>query len=195
MGNGPDGLIMSQARDRAARDNLEDASFGLHGGVGGLIENAPHVAVAFWRPVAVVHARALLVSGAGAHPRGELLFGRKGRCSGTDFGNDLLCGVHSQTGHLRQPLDCILVRMEQTGHLLVQLADLLLEELQLLQRHLQEPSVHGLEVRARAERVAQLFRCGAQALIGQSSQSCRVGFSLSQRHQHAPGTGAQQIRD
>ncbi len=29
MGKGPDGLIMSEARDRAAIDNLEDASFGL----------------------------------------------------------------------------------------------------------------------------------------------------------------------
>ena len=56
--------------------------------------------------------------------------------------------------------------MEQTGHLLVQLADLLLEELQLLQRHLQQPSVHRLEVRARAERITQLFRRGAQVLIG-----------------------------
>jgi hypothetical protein len=33
------------------------------------------------------------------------------------------------------------VLVEQTGHLLIQLADLLLEELHLLQRHLQEPSV------------------------------------------------------
>src|SRR5215467_6289037 len=64
----------------------------------------------------------------------------------------------------------------------------------LLQRHLQQPSVHGLEIRARAERTAQLFRRGAQALISQTSQSHRVGFTLSQRLQHAPGTGAQQIR-
>jgi hypothetical protein len=48
------------------------------------------------------------------------------------------------------------------------LADLLLEELQLLQRHLQESSVHGLQVRARAEHITQLFRRGAQALISQS---------------------------
>jgi hypothetical protein len=44
---------------------------------------------------------------------------------------------------------------EQTGHLLVQLADLLLQELHLLQHHLQQPSVHRLRVRARAKRVAQ----------------------------------------
>jgi hypothetical protein len=38
MGNGPDGLIMSQARDRAAIHNLEDTCFGLYGGVRSLIE-------------------------------------------------------------------------------------------------------------------------------------------------------------
>ena len=65
MGNGPDGLIMSQARDRAAIDKFEDASFGPGCGVGRLIENAPHVAVALRRAVAVVHSRAFVVAGAG----------------------------------------------------------------------------------------------------------------------------------
>lgn len=37
--------------------------------------------------------------------------------------------------------------------------DLLLKELQLLECQFQELSVHGLEDRARAERIAQLFRC------------------------------------
>jgi hypothetical protein len=38
MSNGPDGLLVSQARDRAAIHNLEDTSFGLYGGVRSLIE-------------------------------------------------------------------------------------------------------------------------------------------------------------
>jgi hypothetical protein len=152
MRNRPDSLIMSQARDRTAIDNLEDTSFDLYGGVSSLIENAPHVAIALRGPAAVVHAPALVVAGACTNPGGETFLGRKYRCSGTDFGNDLLRRVHTQTGHLSQPLDRVLVLAEQTSHLLVQLADLLLEELQLLQHHLQEPSVHGLEVRARAER-------------------------------------------
>jgi hypothetical protein len=38
MGNGPDGLVVSQARDRAAIHDLEDASFGSNSGVGRLIE-------------------------------------------------------------------------------------------------------------------------------------------------------------
>jgi len=38
MGNRPDGLIVSQARDRAAIHDLEDASFGPGSSVGSLIE-------------------------------------------------------------------------------------------------------------------------------------------------------------
>ena len=54
VGNRPDGLLVPETRYCAAIDNLEDGSFGLHGGVGRLVENAPHVAVALRRPVAVV---------------------------------------------------------------------------------------------------------------------------------------------
>ena len=46
MGNDPDSLIVSEARYRATIDNLEDASFNLHCGVGRLIEKPPHMAVA-----------------------------------------------------------------------------------------------------------------------------------------------------
>src|SRR5882724_3043228 len=93
MGNGPDGLIMSQARDRAVIDKFEDASFGPGCGVGRLIENAPHVAVALRRAVAVVHSRAFVVAGAGAHPRGETFLGRKGRCGGAD--SAMICCAES----------------------------------------------------------------------------------------------------
>jgi excisionase family DNA binding protein len=115
MGNRPDGLVMSQeAWDRAAIHNFEDASFGPGCGVGALIENTPHVAVALRRPVVVVHASAFVVAGACTNPRGETFLRGKGRCGGTNFGNDLLRRVHSQTGHFRQPLDRVLVRTEQT---------------------------------------------------------------------------------
>jgi hypothetical protein len=46
MGNGPDGLIVSQARHQSAIDNLENGSFRLSRGVGSLIQNTPHMAVA-----------------------------------------------------------------------------------------------------------------------------------------------------
>jgi len=38
MGNDADGLIVSEARDTTAIDNLEDASFDFYGGVSSLIE-------------------------------------------------------------------------------------------------------------------------------------------------------------
>ncbi len=56
---------MTQARHDATIDNVEDGSFGLDCGVGTLVIDAPYVAVALWAPVAVVHARALVVAGAG----------------------------------------------------------------------------------------------------------------------------------
>src|SRR5260370_1642609 len=78
MGNRPDGLVMSQAWDRAAIHNFEDASFGPGCGVGALIENTPHVAVAPRRPRAVVHARAFVVPRACPNPRGQTFLQRKG---------------------------------------------------------------------------------------------------------------------
>jgi hypothetical protein len=81
MGNRTDGLVMSQARDGAAIHNVEDTSFGPGCGVGRLVENAPHVAVALRRSVAVVPACALIVAGACTTPGGETFLGRKGRRS------------------------------------------------------------------------------------------------------------------
>jgi predicted DNA-binding transcriptional regulator len=88
-----------------------------------------------------------------------------------------------------------LVLAEQTGHLLVQFADLLVDQSQLLQGHLQQPPVHNIQLLTGTERVAQLFRRSAQALIRQSSQSGWVGFTLGERFQHPLGTEAEQIGD
>ena len=75
----------------------------------------------------------------------------------------MICHAEStpRPGTSASRLDSILVRMEQSGYLLVELTDLLLEKLQLLQCHPQEPPVHGFQVRARTERITQLFRCSA----------------------------------
>jgi len=83
---------------------------------------------------------------------------------------------------------------QQSRHLLVQLADLLVDQLQLLQEHLQQSAVDWVELGAGAECVAQLCRCGAQILICQRSQSCWIGFSVGKRLQHPPCTRPQQIR-
>ena len=90
MGNRPDSLFVSQTRYRTTINNLENSSFSLDCGIGRLVENAPHVAVALRRPVAVIHARALFVARACTHPGGETFLRGKGRCGGTDFGDDLL---------------------------------------------------------------------------------------------------------
>jgi len=132
MGNSSNGLIMSQARHQAAIHHLEDASFGLYGGVGTLIEKPPHVAATLRRAVAVVRSRALFVAGAGTHPGRKTFLRRECRSGGTDFGNDLVRGIDSQTRHLRQSLDSILVLAEQDRDPLVQFADLLLDQVQLL---------------------------------------------------------------
>ena len=113
----------------------------------------------------------------------------------SDFGNDLLRGIHAQTGHLGESLHRILVRAEQRRHFLVELADLLFDQSQFLEHQGEESPIDGVEVRARAERVAQLFLRGTQALIRQRRQRGWTGFPVSQRLQYAPGTGAQQIRD
>ena len=90
------------------------------------------VTVTLRRPVAIVDSRALVVAGTCANPRGEVLLGRKGRCSGTHFGNDLLRRIHSQTGHLGQSLHLVLMLAEQIRHLLIELPYLLVDQVQLL---------------------------------------------------------------
>jgi site-specific DNA recombinase len=62
MGNGPDSLLVPQARNKAPIHDLEDSSLTLHRRVGALIENAAHVAIAFGGVVAAGDSRALSVS-------------------------------------------------------------------------------------------------------------------------------------
>src|SRR5438445_8324251 len=73
MGNGPDGLIVSQARHQSAIDDLENGSFRLGCGVGTLIKNAPHMAIALRGAVALGYSRALVLSWARSHPGREVL--------------------------------------------------------------------------------------------------------------------------
>jgi hypothetical protein len=99
----------------------------------------------------------------------EILGGSEGRCLGTHLGNDLLRRIHSETWDFGQPLNCILMLAEQTCDLLIQLADLLLDPLQIFKRHLHQPAVDRIELRAGAQRVAQLCWRSAQALVPQDS--------------------------
>ncbi len=113
--NGPDGFIVPEARHQTTIEDLEDASFAFDGSIGSLIQNAAHLAVAFGRAFAVVHARAFFLSWACSHPGDEILRCGEGRRRGTYLGNDLLRRVHPQTGDLGQPLDCILMLAKEAG--------------------------------------------------------------------------------
>ena len=59
VGDGTDGLGVSEARNESTVDDGEDRALSLHGGVRGLIEDATHLAVAFGAAVTVVHTRDL----------------------------------------------------------------------------------------------------------------------------------------
>src|ERR1700754_1469899 len=63
VGDRPDGLSMPEARHEAAIDDGEDGAPGLHCGIGGLIENAPHLPIPLWTAMTVVHTGTLLVAG------------------------------------------------------------------------------------------------------------------------------------
>jgi hypothetical protein len=82
---------------------------------------------------------------------------------------------------------------QQSRHLFVQLVDLLVDQLQLLQEHLEQSTVDWVELGAGAECIAQLCRCGAQILICQSARAA-IGLSVGKRLQHPPCTRPQQIR-
>ena len=66
--NRADRLGVSEPDDQASIHELKDTAFGLHRGVGRLIEEAAHLPIAVRRSVAVIDARALLVAGTRAHP-------------------------------------------------------------------------------------------------------------------------------
>ena len=73
MRNCPDGFVVAEARNETTVDDLEDASFMLSCSIGSLIEKAAHVPVTLRRAWAVIHSRALFLSRACPHPRGEIL--------------------------------------------------------------------------------------------------------------------------
>ena len=54
-----------------------------------------------------------------------------------------------------------MMRGEEVGHLLIQLAEMVLDQSQFFQRQLQKPPIHRIQRRARPEGVAQLVRRGA----------------------------------
>ena len=69
------------------------------------------------------------------------------------------------------------------------------EHSQFLQRELHQSPIHGMEIRARAEGVAQLVGRCAQALVRESGQRRRIRLAVGECLQHAACAGAEQIGD
>ena len=86
----------------------------------------------------------------GHAPTHEESFSVEGKVAALAPTSAIICCAesHSEPGDYRQPLDCILVPLEQTRDLLIQLTDLLLDELQALDRHLYQPAIDRVEPRA-----------------------------------------------
>jgi hypothetical protein len=84
---------------------------------------------------------------------------------------------------------------EQIGHLLIELAEVILDHAQLVQRELQQPTVDRMQRRTRLERIAQLLRRGAQARGGERREGGGIGLAIRQRLQHAAGADPEQVRD
>ena len=73
VGDGANGLGVPEAGNEPAIHDGEDGALGLHGGVGGLIEDPAHLSIALGAAMTVVRAGTLLAPGTGAHPRREML--------------------------------------------------------------------------------------------------------------------------
>jgi len=147
MGDGADSLFVAEARGQTTKEDFEDASFDLHGGVGTLIEDTPHIAVAMGRAVALGYACTLFLPGADAYPGGQIAGGVKRGGSCAHLGDDLLRRIHTQTGDLGEPLNGLLVGSQQSCQLLIELGDLLIDELEFLQCHLQQAAIDRMEPR------------------------------------------------
>lgn len=68
-----DRLGVAEPQDQPAVHDGEDRTLGLHGGVGRLIEDSPHLSIALVAAMTVVRASTLLAPRAGAHPGHEVL--------------------------------------------------------------------------------------------------------------------------
>jgi hypothetical protein len=80
------------------------------------------------------------------------------RGGGADFRNDLRRGIDAQPRDFREALHRIVMSREELGHLVIKLAEVILDQTQFFQGQLQQPAIHGIEGRARPEGVGQLSR-------------------------------------
>jgi hypothetical protein len=137
----------------ATIQEFEDAAFVSGRGIGRLIEQPPHLPVALRGARILVHGRTLFAAGTSPDPGRQTGRSRKGGGRRADFGNDLLRRIDAEAGHLGQPRNVVIVRLQQGCSFVVEVAHLRLQQLQIRECHRQEPAIDGMELRARAERV------------------------------------------
>src|ERR1035437_6562737 len=109
MGNGPDGLLVSQARQQPVKCHFEYASFDLYRRLSRLIQQPPHLTIPLRRARAVRLPCALFVPRTHSHPRGQFLLRIESRCLGTHFGDHLHRRIQPETGHFRHALHSVLM--------------------------------------------------------------------------------------
>jgi hypothetical protein len=80
---------------------------------------------------------------------------------------------------------------EQISHLLIELAEVILDQAQVFEGELQQAAVNGMQRRTRLEGIAQLLGRGAQARGRERREGAGIGFTLRERLQHAAGADAQ----
>jgi hypothetical protein len=148
-----------------------------------LVQYTAQVFVAFCRTAAGVLFGTFFLAGTGSHPGGELGRRRKRACRQSYFGNDLLRGINTETGHFGQPDHSILVRLHGLRDQTVQLRNLLIEQSQSLQFEREHLPVHGL--RSSRQRFDQLFFAALQSMISQQRQVLRIGLAIGQSMQDA----------
>jgi hypothetical protein len=118
--DGADRLGVAEADDKPPVDNLENTAFRLRRGIGRLIEEATHLAVAMRRSTAVIAAGDLLVTRTRANLGGEALRRWKRGGRQPDFGDDLLRRIDSKPRDGRRALHGLLVLTQQQGEFAIE---------------------------------------------------------------------------
>src|SRR5450759_444548 len=134
MGDGPDGLLVSQTRQQPAERQLEYAPFGLDRRLSRLIQQSPHMAVPLRRTRAMRLPCALVAARTHPHPRGQRLSHLECRCFRTHFGDHLHRRIQPETGHFRHALYRVLMLLHEVHGFLFHFLDVRLHQCQLLQR-------------------------------------------------------------
>jgi hypothetical protein len=121
--------------------------------------------------------------------------GREGSGGHAHFRDDLLRGLDAEPWDLREALHRIVVRRQEERHLLIEVAEVRLQQSEFFQRQRQESPIHGMEPGTGLERISQLVRRRPESLVGERRNDGRFGRAVAHGLQHASRAGAEEIRD